>query len=83
MLTGNRLYGSTQGASTLEQQLIKNITGDDEQDAMRKVREIFRALGLCHRYSKQTILEAYLNTISLNSTICGVQQVRANISARM
>lgn len=73
MLTGNRLYGSTQGASTLEQQLIKNITGDDEQDAMRKVREIFRALGLCHRYSKQTILEAYLNTISLNSTICGVQ----------
>ena len=73
MLTGNRLYGSTQGASTLEQQLIKNITGDDKQDAMRKVREIFRALGLCHRYSKQTILEAYLNTISLNSTICGVQ----------
>ena len=30
MLTGNRLYGSTQGASTLEQQLIKNITGDDK-----------------------------------------------------
>ena len=73
MLTGNRLYGSTQGASTLEQQLIKNITGDDEQDAMRKVREIFRALGLCHRYSKQTILEAYLNTISFTGTIQGVQ----------
>lgn len=73
MLSGNRLYGSTQGASTLEQQLIKNITGDSEQDAMRKVREIFRALGLCHRYSKQTILEAYLNTISLTNTIGGVQ----------
>lgn len=73
MLTGNRLYGSTQGASTIEQQLIKNITGDDEQDAMRKVREIFRALGLCHRYSKETILEAYLNTISLTGTIGGVQ----------
>lgn len=73
MVTGNRLYGSTQGASTIEQQLIKNITGDDEQDAMRKVREIFRALGLSHRYSKDTVLEAYLNTISLTGTIAGVQ----------
>ena len=73
MVTGNRLYGNVQGASTIEQQLIKNITGDDKQDAMRKVREIFRALGLAHRYSKDTVLEAYLNTISLTGTIAGVQ----------
>ena len=69
----NRLYGSKQGASTLEQQLIKNLTGDTEQDAMRKVREIFRALGLDKRYSKETILEAYLNTISLTGTLGGME----------
>ena len=45
--TGNALLGSKQGASTLEQQLVKNLTGDSEQDILRKVREIFRALGLC------------------------------------
>ena len=49
--TGNALLGSKQGASTLEQQLVKNLTGDSEQDILRKVREIFRALGLCNRYS--------------------------------
>ena len=71
--TGNALLGSKQGASTLEQQLGKNLTGDSEQDILRKVREIFRALGLCNRYSKETILEAYLNTISFTGTIQGVQ----------
>lgn len=39
--TDHALYGSQQGASTLEQQLIKNLTGDNETDKMRKVREIF------------------------------------------
>ena len=68
-----KLFDSRQGASTLEQQLIKNLTGDDETDAMRKVREIFRAIGLSNRYSKQKILEAYMNTISLTGTIAGVQ----------
>lgn len=72
-VTGNKLLGSKQGASTLEQQLIKNLTGDDEQDIMRKVREIFRALGLANRYSKETILEAYLNTIPLTGTIYGME----------
>ena len=72
-LTGGQLLGSRQGASTLEQQLIKNLTGDDEQDVMRKVREIFRALGLANRYSKETILEAYLNTIPLTGTIYGME----------
>lgn len=71
--TGNMLFGSRQGASTLEQQLIKNITSDDKQDIMRKVREIFRALGLDNRYNKDTILEAYLNTVSLTGTTAGVK----------
>lgn len=72
-LTDHAIYGERQGASTLEQQLIKNLTGDDDVDKMRKVREIFRALGLANRYSKETILEAYLNTISLTGIVCGME----------
>ena len=71
--TDNAIYGRTTGASTIEQQLVKNLTGDDEDDYMRKVREIFRAIGLCNRYSKATILEAYLNTLSLTGQIYGME----------
>lgn len=72
-LTGSYLRGNMQGASTIEQQLIKNITGDDETDYMRKVREIFRAVALDNRYSKEEILEAYLNTIGLTGSVAGVE----------
>lgn len=71
--THNAILGSQQGASTIEQQFIKNQTGDDAVDPMRKVREIFRALGLARKYSKDTILEAYLNTVPLTGTNTGVQ----------
>ncbi len=71
------IYSSKQGASTLEQQLIKNLTDDNSasgiQGALRKLREIYRALCLSRSYSKETILEAYLNTISFTGTIQGVQ----------
>ena len=66
-----------QGGSTITQQLIKNITSDNEQNASRKIREIFRALAVEQALDKDTILEAYLNTISLGNGICGVQ-VAAN-----
>ena len=66
------IYSSKQGASTLEQQLIKNLTDDDSasgvEGALRKLREIYRALILSRSYSKETILEAYLNTISFTGT---------------
>ena len=69
------IYSSKQGASTLEQQLIKNLTDDNSASgidgALRKVREIYRALCLSRSYSKETILEAYLNTISFTGTIRG------------
>ena len=71
------IYSSKQGASTLEQQLIKNLTDDNSasgiEGALRKLREIYRALCLSRSYSKETILEAYLNTISFTGTIQGVQ----------
>ena len=72
-VAGGRIYGGTQGASTFEQQLVKNLTGDNAQDYMRKVREIFRAIGLANRYSKETVLEAYLNTVPLTGIIQGVE----------
>lgn len=76
----NRLlkFNSTEfGGSTITQQLIKNITNDRDKDAMRKFREIVRALLITRKLSKTEILEAYLNTIPLANGICGVQ-VAAN-----
>ncbi len=65
------------GASTITQQLIKNITSDKEKVYTRKVREIIRAIFVETQLSKDEILEAYLNTIALGNGINGVQ-VAAN-----
>lgn len=77
-LTGTYFGGGIkQGASTIDQQLIKNLTRDDEAGGiagyMRKVREIWRALLLDAKYDKDTILEAYLNVISFTDNTAGVQ----------
>jgi penicillin-binding protein 1A len=64
--------GNLQGGSTITQQLIKNITGDDKVTAGRKLREIFRALNLEQRYTKIDILESYLNRIAFGGTSNGV-----------
>ncbi len=61
------------GGSTITQQLIKNITEDKGRNALRKMREIVRALLIEDRLEKPQILEAYLNTIALGNGICGVQ----------
>ncbi len=71
------LYSSNQGGSTITQQLVKNITGDNKQTPMRKIREIMRARYLEDNYEKDTILECYLNTICLGGGIYGVE-VAAN-----
>lgn len=67
------LTSSRQGGSTLTQQLIKNITSDDGQTFERKIREIFRALNLEKKYTKDDILEAYLNTVNFGSGTYGIQ----------
>ena len=63
----------SQGASTITQQLIKNITGDSEQSPSRKIREIFRAMELERAYSKDKILETYLNYIGFGGTANGLE----------
>ncbi len=65
------------GGSTITQQLVKNLTDDRSQKASRKVREIMRARYLEDNYSKDTILECYLNTIPMGNGTYGVE-VAAN-----
>lgn len=67
------LYSSNQGGSTITQQLVKNLTNDRDQTAMRKIREIMRARYLESEYEKDTILECYLNTICLAGGMYGVE----------
>ncbi|QNO19068.1 transglycosylase domain-containing protein [Caproicibacterium amylolyticum] len=61
------------GGSTITQQLIKNLTQEDEVSLTRKVKEIFRAVNLEKKYSKEQILEAYLNCVPYGSGTQGVQ----------
>ncbi len=69
--------GRKQGASTIDQQLVKNLTRDEEATDMagylRKLREVWRAWKLDAKYSKDDILSAYLNTISFTGNTAGVQ----------
>lgn len=62
----------TFGGSTITQQLIKNVTGDDEVTVKRKILEIFRALEFDKNYSKDTTMEWYLNYIYLGEGCRGV-----------
>ena len=65
---------SVQGGSTITQQLIKNITGDNENTIRRKITEIYRAMALEDEgYSKDEILTIYLNTIFLGNQCYGVK----------
>ncbi len=70
MFTGSQ---DTFGGSTITQQLLKNMTGDNKGTVNRKVREIFRALEFEKNYTKQEILELYLNHIALGKGCYGVQ----------
>ena len=64
---------STYGASTVTQQLVKNLTNDNEVTVRRKLVEIFRALEMEKQYSKEDIMEWYLNTIYLGEQSYGVR----------
>lgn len=63
----NIIGSDTYGGSTITQQVVKNITRDDERDALRKIREIFRALKFESEYTKDEIMEFYLNICHFGS----------------
>ena len=69
MFTG----GSTFGGSTITQQLIKNLTQQDDITVQRKLLEIFQALDLEKNYDKDEILEYYLNAVYFGEGCYGVQ----------
>lgn len=62
-----------QGGSTITQQLIKNLTDQNDVAFVRKFNEILSALNLEKHYSKDEIMEAYLNTIYLSHGCYGVK----------
>lgn len=69
LATGSDTYGG----STLTQQLIKNLTHDNEVSINRKLREICKALKLEDEYTKDQILEAYLNVVNFGNNCQGVE----------
>ncbi len=66
-------FEDIRGASTITQQLVKNLTGDDDVSIQRKVEEIFRSLNLEKQLSKEEILEMYLNIVYLGNNCYGVK----------
>ena len=64
---------SSFGGSSITQQLVKNMTGDDATAVSRKVTEWFRASSLEFGMSKDEVLETYLNIIYVGPNVYGVQ----------
>lgn len=70
-------WDTDSGASTITQQLVKNLTGDDATSGAagpaRKCREIFRSMNLEQKYTKAEILEAYLNYVGFGGSANGIE----------
>lgn len=64
---------TAQGASTITQQLVKNLYLTNEKSWERKIKEIYLAIQVDRKLSKDQILENYLNTIPLGQSSYGVQ----------
>ncbi len=65
-------FSDSYGGSTITQQLIKNVTDEDDYSFQRKIQEIFWALDLETKMDKKEILGLYLNIINLSQGCYGV-----------
>jgi len=72
-IVNNLSSDSLQGGSTITQQLIKNTILSFERTYKRKIQEMYLAIQLEKQYSKEEILEAYLNTIYMGDNNYGVK----------
>lgn len=61
------------GGSTIAQQTVKLLTGDDQTSAQRKVQEWYRAIKLTQQLGKSQIMENYLNLVPMANSYVGVQ----------
>lgn len=68
----NLTSDSTRGGSTITQQVVKNTFVGSELTIQRKIQEAFTALELERRYTKEQILEYYMNSIFFGSNAYGV-----------
>lgn len=67
------IYGRVTGGSTITQQLVKNLLLSPERSPTRKLNELILAVQVNSRYSKDQILELYLNNIPYGGTAVGVE----------
>ena len=65
--------GKSEGGSTITQQLTKNVFLTNEKSWLRKIKEVFISINLERRYSKDEILEMYLNQIYFGHGAYGLQ----------
>lgn len=63
----------THGGSTIVQQTVKLVTGDDQRSAQRKIQEWYRAILLDEQLSKVEIMELYLNLVPMGNSYIGVE----------
>jgi len=73
LLANIRAGRVVQGGSTITQQLAKNLYLSPEQTLLRKIRELYLAIWLETRLSKDEILELYLNRVYLGAGAYGVE----------
>lgn len=66
--------GKIEGGSTITQQLAKNALLSSEKTYIRKIRELILSVGVEMNYSKDEILEMYLNEVSYGGTVYGIQE---------
>lgn len=66
--------GKLQGGSTITQQLVKNALLTPERTLMRKIKEVILSIEVEASYSKDEILEMYLNEVSFGGTAYGIQE---------